>query len=56
MKRREGSKFGHDGITAMVNRDRAIRAREANDPSSQDRQEAEKILDILLARAQGRRH
>ncbi len=47
--------FGRDGISGMVNADRAVRAREVSRPAPSDRQAAELVLDSLLRRASGRR-
>lgn len=47
--------FGRDGVSGMVSRDRAIRAREVSKPSPTDLSKAHKTIDQLIARAQGRR-
>lgn len=47
--------FGRDGVSGLVNTDRALRAREVSKPTSGDHQAAERVLESLLARVQGRR-
>ena len=47
--------LGRDGITVMVNHERALRAREISRPGEAARSEAAGELSELLARAQGRR-
>lgn len=47
--------FGRDGISGLVNADRAVRAREVSRPGEQDRLQAELVLDSLLRRVSGRR-
>lgn len=47
--------FGRDGVSGMVSRDRAIRAREVSKPSASDVMTAQRAIDQLIARAQGRR-
>ncbi|MGA4669549.1 hypothetical protein ACPCG0_07090 [Propionibacteriaceae bacterium Y1923] len=47
--------FGRDGISGLVDRDRALRAREVSRPTPEDVSRAERVVDDLLARAQGRR-
>ncbi|MDO4717131.1 MAG: hypothetical protein Q4B08_06140 [Propionibacteriaceae bacterium] len=47
--------FGRDGVSGMVSRDRAIRAREVSKPSPTDFSAAHNTIDQLIARAQGRR-
>ena len=47
--------FGRDGVSGMVSRDRAIRAREVSQPTQAAKAHAEQVLQRLLARAQGRR-
>lgn len=51
-RRRE---FGRDGISGLVDTDRALRAREVSRPTEEDRRRAEEVLAFLVARAQGRR-
>ncbi|MBE6477234.1 MAG: hypothetical protein E7Z97_04060 [Propionibacteriaceae bacterium] len=51
--RRRG--LGRDGITVMVNHDRALRAREISRPGETIRTRAAGELPALLARATGRR-
>lgn len=54
---REGQRreFGRDGISGMVTRDRAVRAREVSRPDEGDVLRAKQVLPSLLARASGRR-
>ncbi|MDO4783966.1 MAG: hypothetical protein Q3997_02610 [Propionibacteriaceae bacterium] len=47
--------FGRDGVSGMVSRDRAIRAREVSKPSAADVTAAQRTINQLIARAQGRR-
>ncbi|GAA1392668.1 hypothetical protein [Luteococcus peritonei] len=47
--------FGRDGISGLVDADRAVRAREVSRPREQDRVQASLVLDSLLRRATGRR-
>lgn len=47
--------FGRDGISGLVTGDRAVRAREVSRPGPADELAAARVLDGLLARAQGRR-
>ena len=51
----EKREFGRDGITGLVGWDRALRAREVSRPSESDLAQAERVVDDVLARAQGRR-
>ncbi|MGA4508422.1 hypothetical protein ACQB6R_09985 [Propionibacteriaceae bacterium G1746] len=47
--------FGRDGITGLVEGDRALRAREVSRPTTADLAAAELVVDDLVARARGRR-
>lgn len=47
--------LGRDGISIMVNHDRALRAREVSQPSEADQQQAREALPSLLDRLAGRR-
>ena len=47
--------FGRDGVSGLVTLDRAMRARDVSRPRPQDEQEAAKVIESLLARAEGRR-
>ena len=47
--------FGRDGISGLVDWDRAVRAREVSQPSPEDVARAERVVDQLVARARGRR-
>lgn len=47
--------FGRDGISGLVSPDRALRAREVSKPKPDDHLAAEKVLQQLLARVEGRR-
>lgn len=47
--------LGRDGITIMVNHDRALRAREISQPTAADREQAAEALPALLNRLNGRR-
>ena len=51
----EKREFGRDGITGLVGWDRALRAREVSRPGPADIAQAERVVDDLIARAQGRR-
>lgn len=46
--------FGRDGVSGLVTPERAMRARDASSPDAADEQAAERILDELLARVDGR--
>ncbi len=46
--------MGRDGITIMVNHDRAMRAREVSQPTEADRRRAKDALPSLLPRLNGR--
>ncbi len=48
-------RLGRDGITVMVNHNRALRAREVSQPTAADRAKAVDALESLLARLAGRR-
>lgn len=50
-----GREFGRDGVTGMVNRDRALRAREVSRPEQSDLKAASDAVARLVARASGRR-
>ncbi|MGB3954338.1 MAG: hypothetical protein WBL05_03485 [Brooklawnia sp.] len=47
--------LGRDGITVMVNHDRALRAREVALPTQADKDRAEALLPAMLDRVNGRR-
>jgi hypothetical protein len=47
--------FGRDGVSGLVNLDRALRARDVSRPDAEDEQEALEVLQELLARVDGRR-
>ncbi len=47
--------FGRDGVSGIVTRDRAMRAREVSRPSQEDLDAAAEALPTLLARTQQRR-
>jgi hypothetical protein len=47
--------FGRDGVSGLVNLDRAMRARDVSRPDSDDEREAVEVLEELLARVDGRR-
>lgn len=46
--------FGRDGVSGLVNLDRAMRARDVSRPSEQDVIEAQNVVEQLMARADGR--
>ncbi len=46
--------FGRDGVSGLVNVDRARRARDVSRPQPADEAAAENVLDDLLARIEGR--
>lgn len=55
---RDSRILGHDGITAMVNEDRALRAREVSAPpavAAGDATSASDPVEELIARTEGRR-
>lgn len=45
--------FGRDGVSGLVNLDRAMRARDVSRPGEQEYAEAAKIMDSLIARING---
>lgn len=45
---------GRDGVSGLLSRARALRAREVSRPRDEDVDAAEAVLPSLLARAQGR--
>lgn len=47
--------FGRDGVSGLVDGDRAMRARDVSRPRPSDDQAAEAALPDLLARVEGRR-
>jgi hypothetical protein len=47
--------FGRDGVSGLVNLDRAMRARDVSRPDGDDEREAVEVLEELLARVDGRR-
>lgn len=47
--------FGRDGTTGLVTPERAVRAREVSRPGPADKLAAAKVVQQLVARAQGRR-
>jgi hypothetical protein len=47
--------FGRDGVSGLVNLDRALRARDVSRPDADDEREAVEVLQELLARVDGRR-
>lgn len=55
MKRFDSSKIGVDGVTVMVNKDRALRAREVSQPTPAQQARAKDAVDELIKKAQGRR-
>ena len=55
MIERRPRSLGRDGITVMVNHDRALRAREIAQPTKADRQRADAALPALLDQLAGRR-
>lgn len=55
MNERRAKNLGRDGITVMVNHDRALRAREISQPTQSDRDRAQEALPALLDRLAGRR-
>ena len=54
--RGKARELGRDGVSGLVTRDRGMRAREVSVPTDDDHANAAKVLDALLARADGRRH
>lgn len=47
--------FGRDGLSGLVSKDRALRAREISQPLPHDHAHAVDVIDDLLDRAKGRR-
>jgi hypothetical protein len=47
--------FGRDGVSGLVTPARALRARDVSRPRPEDLQAAEKVIDGLVARIDGRR-
>ena len=47
--------FGRDGVSGLVSPARALRARDVSRPRAEDDRAAERVIDQLLARAEGRR-
>jgi len=47
--------FGRDGVSGLVTPARALRARDVSRPHPEDLQAAEKVIDGLIARIDGRR-
>lgn len=47
--------FGRDGVSGLVSPVRAMRARDVSRPRPADDQAAERVIDALLARTEGRR-
>jgi hypothetical protein len=47
--------FGRDGVSGLLTRDRAMRARDVSHPDDEDEQMALEVLEKLLARVDGRR-
>jgi len=47
--------FGRDGVSGLVSVDRAMRARDVSRPHAQDEEAAEKTVEALIARIDGRR-
>lgn len=54
-QRNRPKSLGRDGITVMVNHDRALRAREQPRPSADEMAKADATLASLLARVLGKR-
>lgn len=50
----EQRQFGRDGISGLVTRDRALRAREVSTPTQEHRDAAQAALPELLERAHNR--
>jgi hypothetical protein len=48
--------FGRDGVSGLVSPARALRARDVSRPQAGDEIAAERAVDDLLARIDGRRH
>jgi hypothetical protein len=47
--------FGRDGVSGLLTRDRAMRARDVSRPDDEDEKMALDVLAGLLARVDGRR-
>ncbi|GAB3701570.1 hypothetical protein [Mariniluteicoccus flavus] len=47
--------FGRDGVSGMLDDDRAMRARDVSRPTDADVAAAELTVEAMVARAQGRR-
>ena len=47
--------FGRDGVSGLVDHDRAMRARDVSRPSAEQVVDAEQAVARLLARTNGRR-
>lgn len=47
--------FGRDGVSGLVSPGRAMRARDVSRPGPEDEQAAERVVEALLARVDGRR-
>jgi hypothetical protein len=47
--------FGRDGVSGLVSPGRAMRARDVSRPRPEDEQAAERVVEALLARVDGRR-
>ncbi|HYP44136.1 MAG TPA: hypothetical protein VEQ66_02940 [Propionibacteriaceae bacterium] len=47
--------FGRDGVSGLVSPARALRARDVSRPRVEDERAAERAVDTLMARIQGRR-
>ena len=48
--------FGRDGVSGLVDADRAMRARDVSRPGPVDEELALQVLDSLIARVEGRPH
>lgn len=46
--------FGRDGVSGLVDFDRAMRARDVSRPGSVEEELAVRVVDSLIARAEGR--
>lgn len=47
--------FGRDGVSGLVDHDRAMRARDVSRPTPEDEALAARVVDELVARARSRR-
>lgn len=47
--------FGRDGVSGLVSVDRGMRARDVSRPHPEHEQAAERVVDALVARADGRK-